>query len=151
VPKAARPRGSKAEPSLVDLLTRLAQELSDAEIARILNMKRIPTPRNLPWTQERVANFRHQHHIHGPQTKPADTLTQNQAAEYLGIGHNGILGLARLGALTKNQVTDFAPWRVSLEELDSERVRALVAQLKHTGRLPRGGSPINQHALFGQQ
>ena len=60
-----------------------------------------------------------------------------EAAAYLGVSQNGILGLERLGAISRNQITDFAPWRVSKKELDSERVRRLVSYLKQFGRLPR--------------
>ena len=68
--------------------------------------------------------------------------------EYLGIGHNGVLALARRGAITPNQITDFAPWRVSRAEVDSETVQGLVKILKENGRLPRGGSPKDQPGLF---
>ncbi len=63
-------------------------------------------------------------------------LTQIQAIEYLGIGHNGILGLERIGAVSRNQITDFAPWRMSKKQLDSDHVQSLVRFLKDTGRLP---------------
>jgi hypothetical protein len=72
----------------------------------------------------------------------------NDAAAYLGISRNGLLGLERLGAVSRNQVTDFAPWRVSKAELDSERVQRLVAHLKRLGRLPKGGCPKQQSDLF---
>ena len=44
VAKRKRPRGSKAAPSLLELVRRLSKELSEPEIARILNMKKIETP-----------------------------------------------------------------------------------------------------------
>ena len=77
-------------------------------------------------------------------------MTMSQAMEHLGVSHNGMLALARKGLVSPNQITDFAPWRVSKEELDSERVQAAVRLLKDTGRLPKGGSPENQPTLFDQ-
>ncbi len=75
----------------------------------------------------------------------------SESTKYLGVGYNGLLGLVRLGAVSRNQITEFAPWRVSRAELDSDRVQSLVRALKTTGRLPRGGSPKNQLTLFDDE
>ena len=72
----------------------------------------------------------------------------NEAMAYLGIGHNGLMGLVKRGVISPNQLSDFAPWRVSRSELDSEAVQTLVRLLKEKGRLPRGGSPLSQLTLF---
>ncbi len=149
VRKRATPIGSKADRSLVELVRELAAELPDAEIARILNMKKLETPRGLRWTQERVNSFRKQHRIRaGSRTSSDDRMTMNEAIAYLGIGHNGLLGLVKRGVISRNQITEFAPWRVSRAELDSEPVERLIRILKETGRLPRGGSPKNQLSFF---
>ena len=50
VRKRATPVGSKTDPSLVELVRGLTL-LSDAEIARVLNMKKEPTPRGMQWNQ----------------------------------------------------------------------------------------------------
>ncbi len=147
--KRVSPVGSKADPSLVELVRDMAAELSDAQITRILNMKKLQTPRGLRWTEERVAAFRKQHHIRAAKRQRGhDHLTMSESTKYLGVGYNGLLGLVRLGAVSRNQISEFAPWRVSRAELDSERVQSLVRVLKTTGRLPRGGSPKNQLMLF---
>ncbi len=114
-------------------------------------MKKVTTTRGLCWTQDRVEGFRKQHRIRLKKPSvPSDdlVLTQNEAMEYLGISHNGILGLERSGAISRNQITDFAPWRLSKKQLDSEHVQSLIRHLKDTGRLPRGGSPKGQLSLF---
>jgi hypothetical protein len=137
VKKRATPIGSKTDKSLIKTIRSLAQSLGDSEIARILNMKKTNTPRGLPWTQNRVQDFRRKHHIPQCSVKPNRSLmTGQQAADYLGISRNGLLGLVRLGAINKNQVTDFAPWRILREDLDSKRVQSLVSFLKTNGRLP---------------
>jgi hypothetical protein len=148
--RSARLRlGSKAATSLVETVKELSQTLDDAQIARILNMKKIPTPRELRWTQDRVQQFRHHHGIRQRGQPPDDRFfTCQQAREYLGVGYNGLMGLIRRGVIHKNQVTDFAPWRIPREELDSEDVQSLVRTLKAKGRLPAGGCPQAQTRLF---
>ncbi len=150
IKKRITPVGSKADPSLTELVRRLAEDLTDPEIARILNMKQLPTPRNLRWTKDRVKHFRSQHHIRLNRNKPdPDLLTGQQARDYLGIGYNSLLALVKRGLVHTNQVTDFAPWRIPRTQLDSEPVKKLVTALKKTGRLPaEGESPQNQHELF---
>ena len=114
-----------------------------------VNMKKLTTPGGLRWTRDRVQNFRRQRSIHGVRrTEPDDSMTMNEVQKYLGVGHTGVLGLVRAGAVTTNQVTDFAPWRVSRDQLESDDVSRLVGILKRTGRLPRGGSPKPQPELF---
>jgi hypothetical protein len=153
VQKRTTPVGSKADASVTELVAKLAQTLDDGEIARILNMKKLRTPRDLQWNKDRVAAFRVHHRIR--QGKPArdpDVLTGQHAREYLGVGYHGLTSLIRCGAISTNQVTDFAPWRISRAELDSERVQRLVRALKKTGRVPsEGGSPQDQGSLFPEK
>lgn len=148
VKKRATPVGSTTDGSLIELVTKLTQTLGDGEIARILNMKKLLTPRDLPWTMDRVKSFRANHRIRtARRADPEDVLTGQQAREYLGIGYNGLLALIRRGLVHTHQVTDFAPWRIPRAELDSEEVRKLVRALKKTGRCPAGGgSPETQNS-----
>ena len=150
VQKRATPVGSKADASLTELIAKLADALDDAQIARVLNMKKLRTPRDLPWNKDRVGAFRSHHRIRqGKRVADSDVLTGQQARGYLGVGYHGLVALIRRGAIHTNQVTDFAPWRISRAELDSERVQKLVALLKKTGRLPADGeSPQEQQSLF---
>jgi hypothetical protein len=152
VPKRAENHFKKAAPSLVNVVKELAAELPDAEITRILNMQKVPTPHGLRWTQDRVEAFRHHHGIQrGKPRKDPDILTMNEVCEFLGVGHNALLGLVKRGAISPNQITEYAPWRVSRAQLVSERVQCLVKTLKKTGRLPRGGSPENQLTIFDEK
>ena len=153
VNKRATPVGSRTDGSLTELVTRLCPSLDDGEIARILNMKKLPTPRGLPWTKDRVERFRAHHGIRKPShTAGEGVLTGQQARQYLGIGYNGLLALIRCGVIHTHQVTDFAPWRIPRTELDSEDVQKLVRILKKTGRCPAGrGSPVPQDSLFSEK
>lgn len=148
--RPAKPRSKGENESLIELVRQLSGEVSDAEIARILNMKKITTRSGLRWTKDRVQCFRKEHRLRRgkPLRDDADYLTMQQAMEYLEISYNAICRLEEMGAISKNQITDFAPWRVSRAELDSDSVQGLVRTLKATGRLPKGGSPKNQLTLF---
>lgn len=149
VNKRATPVGRKADASLVETVSELAKSLSDGEIARILNVKKMRTPTGLGWSQDRVRDFRQHHHLRA-ERRPAEVenFGLKRAAAYLGISRRALLQLERMGVISRNQVTDFAPCRISREDLDSERVRGLVRALKLTGRLPKGGCPKDQLGLF---
>jgi DNA invertase Pin-like site-specific DNA recombinase len=149
VEKRATPRGSKADPGLVDTVRALTS-LADADIARILNMKDLPTPRGLRWTRDRVRNFRAEHHIQ--LERPGDEAlyqTGQQAAQLLGISRHGLEALFRIGLLHNHQTIDFAPWRIPRAEIDSDRVREAVRAMKANRTLPKGwGCPSDQAELF---
>src|SRR5262249_48063095 len=135
IQKRATPVGSRTDPSLIELVRQLASTLDDAEIARILNMKKLTTPRDLRWTKDRVQAFRTHHRIQSKLIHDPDILTGQQARDYLGIGYHGLMALIRRGAIHPNQVTDFAPLQISRAQLESDEVQSLVATLKTTGRL----------------
>jgi DNA invertase Pin-like site-specific DNA recombinase len=153
VNKRATPVGFRTDPSLTELVRTLAESLGDGEIARILNMKKLMTPRDLRWTQDRVEAFRSVHRIkRTKQVNDPEALTGQQARDYLGIGYHGLTTLVRRGLIRTNQVTDFAPWRLSRVDLDSEPVQVFVKVLKATGRAPpEGESPEGQQLLFPEK
>ena len=118
--------------------------------SRKLNMKKTTTPRGLPWTSDRVSQFRKQHGILlGTKTTDPNILTGEQAATYLAISRNALRGLIREGYVTMTQVVEFAPWSISRAQLDSQSVQVAVAAPRITRRVPpRGGCPTNQISIF---
>jgi DNA invertase Pin-like site-specific DNA recombinase len=156
VNKRATPIGRKADPDLVATVAELAKTLADGEIARILNMKSVETPTGMRWTKDRVKEFRYHHHLRSTasssrgEASKGETLSLREAAQYLGISYRGLLALERRGLISKNQVTDFAPCRISRQELDSEEVQRMVKVMKKTGRLPTGGCAKGQLTLFDE-
>src|SRR6185436_1167698 len=149
----ATPVGSKAGVSVTELDEKLARTLDDGEIARILNMRTLPTPRGLRWTNDRVKAFRAHHHIHQrTQASDSNILTGLQARQHLGVGYTGLMALVRRGVVHTHQVTDFAPYRISRAELDSEPVQSLVRALEATARLPppRGVPTTSADALLNE-
>ncbi len=148
---AKRPHleAGKTDPDVTDLIRKLAENTSDAQIARILNIQKIKSARGLKWTQQRVQNFRETHRIRRGKRAPDDeSISQNEAAKYLGVSRNVLRTLARRGVIATNQVTEFAPWRISKSDLDSDQVQWLVKELKRIGRLPKGGCPDSHPSLF---
>lgn len=149
VKKRSTPVGNKTDPALVEMIRDLAG-LSDADVARILNMKQVTTPRGLRWTKDRVLSFRKIHRIktEPPTYNNEKYLTGKQVMQYLNLSRNGVLGLLRIGALHNHQKIDFAPWKILRTEVESEEVKNLVQDLKKHGRLPRkGGCPKEQLSL----
>ena len=152
IKKRATPVGQKADPAVVETVGELAKTLSDGEIARVLNMKKVWTPTGLRWSKDRVREFRNHHHLQNESRfAKRDGFGLKGAAEYLGVSRRALLGLERMGVISRNQVTDFAPCQISRKELDSERVQALVRTLKATGRLPKGGCPKGQLTFFDDE
>jgi hypothetical protein len=151
--KYNREYGGQSGDDSVETVRRLAATLDDAEIARILNMKKITTPRGLLWTQDRVRHLRGNARIpSAPKSSRGDDyLTGEQAGKYLGVSRNALHALIRRGAIHNLQVTEFAPWRIPKNELDSTHTRDLVEVLKASGRLPKGGSPKGQGRLFTEE
>jgi DNA invertase Pin-like site-specific DNA recombinase len=146
--KPKRPSRVRRVPSLRKLVRELAAEVSDTEITRILVLKKLKTPDGLRWTKDRVRDYREQQQIESSPREHSDSMTMRQVQDYLAISHNAVQALARRGALTIRQITDFAPWRVPREQVESREVRRLVAGLKKTGRLPRGDPQNGQPGLF---
>ena len=97
----------------------------------------------------RARAFRRAHHIRTRPVRDGDEyLTGDRAMEYLGVSRNALHALIARGAITKEQITDFAPWRIAKAELDSDEVQGLIAYLREHGRFPKGGPPKGQSRLF---
>lgn len=151
IPRTMGQRGSAAGP-ILERVRRLAGTLADDEIARVLNMDGVTTLGGLRWNELRVKSFRNRFGVPMcPREGTSEHFSMKQARKHLGISHNALSALVRAGVISTNQVEPLAPWRVSRQELDSERVQAMVRVLKATGRLPRGGCPDGQLTLFDEK
>jgi DNA invertase Pin-like site-specific DNA recombinase len=134
---------------LQELIEKLISHHSDREIARVLNLKKLTTPNDLRWTQDRVSAFRRKHRLTRdvPSDDDQEYLSMNAASALLGISHTALRELVRRGEVCATQVTEFAVWRVPRRALDSQRVQSLVNTLKRTGKLPAHASQ-GQLTLF---
>ncbi len=112
---------------LVELVRKLASELSDSQIARVLVRRGLRTARGLPFTRSRVANLRHGHDIPvgppPPRLVDAHVHTAAQAAELLGVSHGTVIRWVEAGVLKGAQLTFGAPWRVRVTPDDISRLK----------------------------
>lgn len=130
-----------ADPELVKLIRELAAEFSDAQIARILNRKRLCTAKGLAFNAHRVSNMRHVHGIdiatEGKRLQGEDVYTAQEAASLLGVDRGTVIRWVEAGLLHGSQSTKAAPWRVRVTGQDRRRLTA--ADAPH-GWLPLKGA-----------
>lgn len=117
---------SVADPELVGLIREMANEFSDAQMARILNRKRLRTAKGLVFTAHRVSNLRHSYNIEsgtaGQKQRSEDIYTAEEAAKFLGVNRITVTRWVEVGLLRGSQVTPGAPWRVRVTEEDRRRL-----------------------------
>jgi DNA invertase Pin-like site-specific DNA recombinase len=142
-----RRKGSKTDLSLIELVKKLATRIDDAEIARVLNMNDLQTPKGYQWNKDRVINFRRAHKIKLSIKSKKDLFTSQGAKKYLNVSRNALNTLVKAGLITTNQVIEFAPWEVHKEQLDSEEVQQALKNLKQTGFLFPGKNSSKQLSL----
>jgi excisionase family DNA binding protein len=117
----------------VELVRKLARELDDAQIARILNKQGRRSGRGNPFTQQSVASLRGKHRIpkcpKAMAKDPSDgPFTADEAARELGVTMSTVHRWLREGILAGEQLTPGAPWRI-----------LLTAEVRQ--RLSGGGAP----------
>jgi DNA invertase Pin-like site-specific DNA recombinase len=116
--------------NVVTLVRQLAAILPDAGMVPILNRLGYRTGRGNTWTTSRVGSLRQNHGI--PVFDPqADRsfVTLEKAAEKLGISQDSVRGLIKKGVISANQVVAFAPWCVTIEDLEKEEVKQAAAAI----------------------
>src|SRR5438093_8138294 len=115
-----------ADPESVELIREMANEFSDAQMARILNRKRLRTAKGLVFTAYRVSNLRHSYGIEsgtaGQKRRSEDVYTAEEAAKLLGVNRITVTRWVEAGLLRGSQITPGAPWRVRVTEEDRRRL-----------------------------
>ena len=142
-----RKKGNKADVSLIELVKKLATRIDDAEIARVLNMNDLQTPKGYRWNKDRVINFRRAHKIKLTVKSKKNLFTSQECKKYLNVSRNALNTLVKTGLITTNQVIEFAPWEVHKGQLDSEPVQKALKNLKQTGFLFPGKNSTKQLSL----
>ncbi len=110
---------------VVDLVRELAEEFSDAEIARILHCKGLKTSKGNPFTRIRIACLRRTYGIEmGPSLHKGGEgiYSAQQAAALLGVCHSTVIRWVEAGLLRGAQKTKGTSWRVQLTEEDRKRL-----------------------------
>ena len=136
----------------LEVIRKMAVRYGDGEIARVLNKLGRTTGKGKPWSDTAVSTARHNHGIEGRSQNVSDgeVLTLQGAARYTGTSDTTIKKLVNGGVVAMQQVAPFAPWEIRRCDLETERVRAIVEQLKRTGRLSLGDQLEDQRELFQQ-
>ena len=134
----------------LDVIQKMAGRYGDDAIARVLNKLGRQTGKGKPWSQTAVKTARRNHGIDGcvHSLVDEDVLTLQGAARYTQTSDTTIKKLVDGGVLPMHQVVPFAPWEIRRTDVDSERVRAVLARLKLTGRVVLRETSDAQAELF---
>lgn len=121
---------------LVELVRQLATKFNDNQIARILIRQGRKTATGLAFNAHNVANLRRNYGIpryKKPKGEQPRTYTAQQAANILKVSNQTIHHWLKAGFIKGEQVTEGAPWEISLTDDDIKR---LTAQDAPQGWLP---------------
>ena len=142
--------GRITDKSIVDLVRQLAAQLPDQAIAPLLNRLKLKTGAGNNWTRNRVKVLRHYNKIPAYNgNKDAEQITLEQAAEKLGICPQSVRGLINRQVISAKQIVPFAPWSISVQELDREEVRKAIEGIKKgTNRKKSPSRCEGQRSLF---
>ena len=132
------------------IIRKMAARYDDGAIARVLNKLGRHTGKGHPWSHTSVKTARRNHDIDGRSRALEDphVLSLYAAVRYTDTSDTTIKKLVDAGILPMRQVVAFAPWEIQRADLDSERVRTIVAHLKRTGRLVLGDTSDTPGELF---
>jgi DNA invertase Pin-like site-specific DNA recombinase len=166
---------SQTDTDINELVRRLAAELDDAQIARVLNKQGRRTGVGNPFNVSRVSSLRQRHSIPArPKLPPTDPLsgpfTADQAADELGVTSATIHRWVREGLLPGTQLAPYAPWQIRLTAEVRQRVtigdapsgwvglteaarrlglsKQLVAHRVNTGQLPAKRTMIGKRTVW---
>ncbi len=134
----------------LEVIRKMAPRYGDADIARVLNKLGRRTGKGKPWSDLAVKTARRTHAIDGRNATLADPelVTLQAAARYTATSDTTIKKLVDAGVVPMRQLVPFAPWEIRRADLETERVRAILAHLKQTGRLVVGDPLETQRPLF---
>ena len=118
------------EPSTVDLIRQLAEQLPDTAIAPLLNGLKIKTGKGNGWTRDRVRSFRGDHRIPAYAGKQDDKLTLESTAERLGVCAQSVRYLINEEVIVASQVIPGAPWMIEACELEKKEVLEAAERIK---------------------
>jgi len=131
-----RGQGSLDDQAVVENVRKMAEVLTDTQIANTLGRRGARTATGLTFTAERVRSLRRRYDI--PQYEPVNgegeepVYTATEAARELGVCHVTVLRWLSEGFLVGEQASPWAPWRIRL----GASVRLKVAEQPPEGWLP---------------
>ena len=153
MPKPPAGVGYKTSMEDLEIIRKMAPRYGDDEIARVLNKLGRKTATGKRWSEYRVRTIRGNYGISGHIRKPEDSeiFTLGGASKYLSVSRTTINRLVVAGVLKKEQVAPWAPWEIRRSELESERVKTIIDNLRKTGKLRiEGVDSKKQQYLFSE-
>jgi excisionase family DNA binding protein len=121
----------KTDVSVEQLIVELARQMSDANIASLLNRLGHQTGKGNTWNETRVRSFRCDHGIAVYRDGERDErgeMTLEQAADALGTSKMTVLRMIGAGTLSASQACKGAPWVIKQRELQRPEVRSALAR-----------------------
>lgn len=113
--------GNATDEETMELIRKLAAELDDDQIARVLNKHGCKTGNGHPFTAHKVSMHRYRHRIAQCPKRPArdpreGPFTADEAAAELGVCSSTIHRWLRDGILAGRQIVSGAPWQIVLTD-----------------------------------
>ncbi len=120
----------------LELIQKMVDRYSDAEIAKVLSKLGRKTGKGNRWTQSNVGLIRRKYGIKlTSRHKDDDILNMAQARRYCGVSDSTLMRLINTNILPAEQVAPFAPYEIKQADLDKEPVSTILKTLKKTGKL----------------
>ncbi len=130
----------RTEEDVVKLVRQLARQVSDDQIARILNRMGKKTGRGHSWNKTRVRSLRNYRRIPAFSQRPHEFCNMQEAASQLGISPSSVRKLVARKLLPARQVVATAPWQIRHSDLGSEAVQRAAEAIRSGRRVPRGAN-----------
>ena len=115
-------------PSPVEVIRKLGGQWPDRDLAMTMNRMRCKSTDGQSWTMVRVRELRERLGIpeHVPAATGVETISVDETASRLKISVRSVHRLIKHGALPATQLMPSAPWKVPVDALESEAIRAGV-------------------------
>ncbi len=130
----------RTEKDVVKLVRQLARQVSDDQIARILNRMGKKTGRGHSRNQSRVRSLRTYRRIPAFSQRPQEFCNLAEAASQLDISPSSVRKLVRRQLLPARQVVAMAPWQIRYSDLRSEAVQRAAEAIRNGRKAPRGAN-----------
>lgn len=130
-------RTTYLQPATENIIRALAEIEVDADIARNLNLVKIPTAGGKSWTENSVRDFRHHHRI--PIFNPVEYqkkgwVNLTEAAQILGTSPTAVSRLIQAKILPARQIIKYSPWIIENDQLSQPKVIHAMSRLKNCKR-----------------
>ena len=124
-------------PSPVEVIRKLGGQWPDRDLAMTMNRMRCKSTDGQSWTMVRVRELRERLGI--PEYVPAatgvETISVDETASRLKISVRSVHRLIQSGVLPATQLMPSAPWKVPVDALETEAIRAGIREI--IARRPR--------------